>query len=75
MNIRPAKQLLSRHSQDRPRQASVNRSPHLEVIIPAPYWVSYPKIVQLCGGETRIVPCGEDTGFKLTAQALARAIG
>ncbi|WP_353232332.1 pyridoxal phosphate-dependent aminotransferase [Pseudomonas helleri] len=46
-----------------------------EVIIPAPYWVSYPEIVQLCGGETHIILCGEDSGFKLTAQALARAIG
>jgi aspartate aminotransferase len=46
-----------------------------EVIIPAPYWVSYPEIVQLCGGETHIIPCGEDSGFKLTAPALAKAIG
>ena len=28
-----------------------------EVIIPSPYWVSYPDIVQLCGGRTVIVPC------------------
>jgi len=46
-----------------------------EVIIPAPYWVSYPEMVQLCGGRSRIVTCGADSGFKLTAQALQGAIG
>lgn len=46
-----------------------------EVIIPAPYWVSYPEMVQLCGGESRIVTCGAASGFKLTAHLLAEAIG
>ena len=45
-----------------------------EVIVPAPYWVSYPEMVQLCGGEARIVTCEADTGFKLTPSALAAAI-
>jgi len=45
-----------------------------EVIVPAPYWVSYPEMVQLCGGEARIVTCDADTGFKLTPAALAAAI-
>ena len=45
-----------------------------EVIIPAPYWVSYPEMVQLSGAKAVIVPCGEATGFKLTPQALASAI-
>lgn len=45
-----------------------------EVIVPAPYWVSYPEMVQLCGGEARIVTCAADTGFKLTPSALAAAI-
>ena len=45
-----------------------------EVIVPAPYWVSYPEMVQLCGGEARIVTCDADTGFKLTPSALAAAI-
>ncbi|NWE37488.1 aminotransferase class I/II-fold pyridoxal phosphate-dependent enzyme, partial [Pseudomonas gingeri] len=45
-----------------------------EVIVPAPYWVSYPEMVQLCGGEARIVTCGADSGFKLTPEALAAAI-
>ncbi|MCX2887760.1 MULTISPECIES: pyridoxal phosphate-dependent aminotransferase [Pseudomonas] len=46
-----------------------------EVVIPAPYWVSYPEMVELCGGESRIVACGAETSFKLTPQALAEAIG
>lgn len=45
-----------------------------DVIVPAPYWVSYPEIVQLCGAQPVIVSCGSDTGFKLTPQALAAAI-
>lgn len=46
-----------------------------EVIIPAPYWVSYPEMVQLCGGRSRMVTCGADCGFKLTAASLRAAIG
>ena len=45
-----------------------------QVIVPAPYWVSYPEMVQLCGGETRIVSCDAATGFKLTPAALATVI-
>lgn len=46
-----------------------------EVVIPAPYWVSYPEMVELCGGESRIIACGAESSFKLTPQALAEAIG
>ncbi len=46
-----------------------------EVIIPAPYWVSYPEMVQLCGATSVIVPCGSESGFKLTPDALSQAIG
>lgn len=45
-----------------------------EVIVPAPYWVSYPEIVQLCGANSVIVACGADSGFKLTPDALQAAI-
>lgn len=45
-----------------------------EVIVPAPYWVSYPEMVQLTGATSVIVPCAEATGFKLTPRALADAI-
>jgi len=45
-----------------------------EVIIPSPYWVSYPEMVQICGGLSVIVPCTAATGFKLTPAALEAAI-
>lgn len=45
-----------------------------EVIIPAPYWVSYPDMVSLADGESRIVPCKEQDGWKLQAADLAAAI-
>ena len=45
-----------------------------EVIVPAPYWVSYPDMVLANDGTPVVVPCGEDSGFKLTPEALAGAI-
>ena len=45
-----------------------------EVIIPAPYWVSYPDMVLLAGGTPRIVKCDEKDGFKLSARKLEKAI-
>jgi aspartate aminotransferase len=45
-----------------------------EVIIPAPYWVSYPDITLLAGGTPVFVPCPEETGFKLKAEDLDAAI-
>lgn len=45
-----------------------------EVIVPAPYWVSYPDMVLANDGTPVIVPCGEETGFKLTPEALKQAI-
>ena len=52
--------------------ASVNNGD--EVIIPAPYWVSYPDIVELAGGRPVIVETREADGFLLSAEALERAI-
>lgn len=49
-------------------------NPGDEVIIPAPYWVSYPEMVSLCGGTPVIVETRQEDGFKLTADALERAI-
>ena len=46
-----------------------------EVIIPAPYWVSYPSMVELAGGSPRIISCLEKENFKLTAKKLKKAIG
>jgi len=45
-----------------------------EVIIPAPFWVSYPDMVLLAGGKPKIVKCSETEGFKLTPQKLKKAI-
>lgn len=45
-----------------------------EVIIPAPYWVSYPEMVELAGGKPVFVPCLERNGFKLQADQLEQAI-
>ena len=45
-----------------------------EVIIPAPYWVSYPQMVKLAGGEPVIVEAGFEQNFKMTAQQLEAAI-
>ena len=45
-----------------------------EVIIPAPFWVSYPDMVLLAGGKPKIVKCTEQEGFKLTPSKLKKAI-
>ncbi len=45
-----------------------------EVVIPAPYWVSYPDIVRLGGGEPVIVPSDPEGGFRLTPEALEAVI-
>ncbi len=45
-----------------------------EVIVPAPYWVSYPDIVMLAGGKPVIVQCPPDKNFKLQAADLEKAI-
>lgn len=45
-----------------------------EVVIPAPYWTSYPDMVKLAGGTPVIVSCGRDAGFKLTPAQLEQAI-
>ncbi|BCG03743.1 aminotransferase (plasmid) [Paraburkholderia sp. PGU19] len=46
-----------------------------EVIVPAPYWVSYPEMVSLCGAQPVVVSCGVESSFKLTPHALSQAIG
>jgi aspartate aminotransferase len=45
-----------------------------EVIIPAPYWVSYPDIVLLAGGKPVIIPTTAETGFRITPEQLEKAI-
>ena len=50
-------------------------NPGDEVIIPAPYWVSYPDMVLLAGGTPKIVKCSEKNEFKITPEQLKKAIG
>ena len=49
-------------------------NPGDEVIIPAPYWVSYPDMVLMCGGEPVTVEASLETNFKITAEQLDAAI-
>ncbi len=46
-----------------------------EVLIPAPYWVSYSDMVILTGATPKLLPTSEQTGFKITAAQLQAAIG
>ncbi len=52
--------------------ATINKGD--EVIIPAPYWVSYPDIVLLAGGKPKIIKCDEKNNFKLTPKKLIKAV-
>ncbi|MDZ4660867.1 MAG: pyridoxal phosphate-dependent aminotransferase [Pseudomonadota bacterium] len=49
-------------------------NPGDEILIPAPYWVSYPDMVQLCEGKSKIIVCEKKSGFKLTAKHLEESI-
>ena len=49
-------------------------NPGDEVIIPAPYWLSYPEMVKLVGGVPVFVRCEADTNYKITADMLAAAV-
>lgn len=49
--------------------------PGEEAIITAPYWVSYPDMVKLAGGEPVIIATGVDAGFKMVPEQLEKAIG
>ena len=49
-------------------------NPGDEVIIPAPYWVSYPEMVAICGGENVYVETSTESEFKVTPEALEAAL-
>jgi aspartate aminotransferase len=49
-------------------------SPGDEVVIPAPYWVSYPEMVKLAGGVPKTVFAGQEAGFKMTPEQLRAVI-
>lgn len=46
-----------------------------EVIVPAPCWVSYPKMAQLLGGAPKVIDCSAALGFKLSPDRLSEALG
>lgn len=48
--------------------------PYDEVIVPAPYWVSYPTMVRLACARDVILPCGADTDYLLEPEVLERAV-
>ena len=50
--------------------SSINKND--EVIIPSPYWVSYPDIVRLCGGKPVVCETTFEKGFKITADELEK---
>ena len=45
-----------------------------EVLIPSPYWVSYPEMVKLAGGTYKVIPTTAESNFKLTASQLSESI-
>ncbi|MGB3627153.1 MAG: pyridoxal phosphate-dependent aminotransferase [Henriciella sp.] len=49
-------------------------NPGDEVIVPAPYWVSYPDMARLAGGEPVFIQCGPNSNYKLSPEALEAAI-
>ncbi|MCL2751690.1 MAG: pyridoxal phosphate-dependent aminotransferase [Firmicutes bacterium] len=63
----------AKHSLYNAMLAIVN--PGDQVILPAPYWLTYPELVMLCGGIPKYVKTKESDGFKMTAEQLKKAIG
>jgi len=45
-----------------------------EVLLPAPYWVSYPEMIRLAGGTVKVLPTSAESGFKVTAGQVAAAV-
>ena len=62
----------AKHSLFNAIQSTVNFND--EVIIPAPYWVSYPEIVRIAQGKPVFINCNEENSFKLTPEALEKAV-
>lgn len=45
-----------------------------EVIIPQPYWLTYPEVVKVCGGTVKYLPCKKENKYKFSAEELKAAI-
>ena len=50
-------------------------NPGDEVLIPSPYWLSYPEMVKLAGGIPKFIPTSGSQGFKITPDQLSHAVG
>ena len=75
LNYAPSQVIVSngaKHSCFNTMLAAVE--PGDEVIIPAPYWLSYPEMVRLVGGEPVFVPTTEETGWKITPEQFENAM-
>ena len=46
-----------------------------EVLVPSPYWVSYPEMIRLCDGVPKFLPTDESTAFKITPRQVEEAVG
>ncbi|MEK6705059.1 MAG: pyridoxal phosphate-dependent aminotransferase [Bdellovibrionota bacterium] len=46
-----------------------------EVLMPSPYWLSYPEMVKVAGGVPRVIPTSTSSGFKMTPDQLEKALG
>jgi aspartate aminotransferase len=76
ISVEPSQVVVSngaKHSIANVCQALLNEGD--EVIIPAPYWVSYPEIVKIAGGKPVIIDTDEDDGFRIQPKRLEKAIG
>lgn len=49
--------------------------PGTEVLLPVPYWVTYPELVRFCGGIVKEIPTRAETGYHLDAKDVAAAVG
>ena len=49
-------------------------NPGDEVLIPAPYWLSYPEMARLAGASVKVIPSQADEGFRLDVEALERIV-
>ena len=75
LNYEPKQIVISnggKHSLMNAFEAILN--PGDEVILPAPYWLSYPELIKLAGGKPVVVRCDKDNSYKITAEALKAAV-
>ncbi len=75
LNYTPEQIILNmggKHSVYEAMQATLD--PGDEVLLPAPYWVTYPEAVKLAGATTKVLETGKSTGYKITPDQLKAAI-